>query len=97
MIKKIFLSELAILYILFSNNISHASDIASEGRIIISNPDVLYTIYLGMPRDYVDINFQEQKVGINLFQTSLMPIILRVKLQLKLNKILQFNLMPIIM
>ena len=61
MIKKIFCLNLLFYIFLFSNNISHASDIASEGRIIISNPDVLYTIYLGMPRDYVDINFSGAK------------------------------------
>lgn len=61
MIKKFFCLNLLFYIFLFSNNISHASDIASEGRIIISNPDVLYTIYLGMPRDYVDINFSGAK------------------------------------
>ena len=97
MIKKFFCLNLLFYIFLFSNNISHASDIANEGRIIISNPDVLYTIYLGMPRDYVDINFSGAKGWDKSVSNFLMPIILRVKLQLKLNKILQFNLMPIIM
>lgn len=61
MLKKTLSILVGVLFSLLCVSSSYATDVIDVGKRISQNPENIYTVYIGMPKDEVDFNFSDVK------------------------------------
>lgn len=61
MLKKTLSILVGVLFSLLCVSFAYATDVIDVGKRISQNPENIYTVYIGMPKDEVDFNFSDVK------------------------------------